>query len=146
MARASAVARTRALRLRESSLFRRFYRDRHYLALLLPGIAYFVIFRYVPIYGVTLAFKDFVAADGILANAIAPGVVDTPLTAQIKQQPDWYGAYADKTMLRRWARPEEIAGAVLYLASEASSYTTGSVMFVDGGWTAADGRFDPFGG
>ena len=73
-------------------------------------------------------------------------MVDTPLTAQIKQHPDWYGAYADKTMLGRWARPEEIAGAVLYLASDASSYTTGSVMFVDGGWTAADGRFDPFGG
>ena len=96
--------------------------------------------------GVVLMIRALAAelADkGIRANAIAPGVVDTPLTAQIKRFPDWYGAYADKTMLRRWARPEEIAGAVLYLASEASSYTTGSVMFVDGGWTAADGRFDP---
>ncbi len=99
--------------------------------------------------GVILMIRALAAelADrGVRANAIAPGVVDTPLTAQIKQQPDWYGAYADKTMLRRWARPEEIAGAVLYLASDASSYTTGSVMFVDGGWTAADGRFDPFAG
>lgn len=99
--------------------------------------------------GVVLMIRALAAelADrGVRANAIAPGVVDTPLTAQIKQQPEWYGAYADKTMLRRWARPEEIAGAVLYLASDASSYTTGSVMFVDGGWTAADGRFDPFGG
>ena len=97
--------------------------------------------------GVILMIRALAAelADkGVRANAIAPGVVDTPLTAQIKRHPDWYGAYADKTMLRRWAKPEEIAGAVLYLASEASSYTTGSVMFVDGGWTAADGRFDPF--
>ncbi len=97
--------------------------------------------------GVVLMIRALAAelADkGVRANAIAPGVVDTPLTAQIKRQPDWYGAYADKTMLRRWAKPEEIAGAVLYLASDASSYTTGSVMFVDGGWTAADGRFDPF--
>ncbi len=96
--------------------------------------------------GIVLMIRALAAelADkGIRANAIAPGVLDTPLTAQIKRFPDWYGAYADKTMLRRWARPEEIAGAVLYLASEASSYTTGSVMFVDGGWTAADGRFDP---
>ena len=99
--------------------------------------------------GVILMIRALAAelADrGIRANAIAPGVVDTPLTAQIKQHPDWYAAYADKTMLRRWAKPEEIAGAVLYLASDASSYTTGSVMFVDGGWTAADGRFDPFAG
>ena len=99
--------------------------------------------------GVVLMIRALAAelADrGVRANAIAPGVVDTPLTAQIKAHPDWYGAYADKTMLRRWARPEEIAGAVLYLASDASSYTTGSVMFVDGGWTAADGRFDPFAG
>ena len=97
--------------------------------------------------GVVLMIRALAAelADrGVRANAIAPGVVDTPLTAQIKRHPDWYGAYADKTMLRRWAKPEEIAGAVLYLASDASSYTTGSVMFVDGGWTAADGRFDPF--
>lgn len=97
--------------------------------------------------GVVLMIRALAAelADrGVRANAIAPGVVDTPLTAQIKRQPDWYAAYADKTMLRRWARPEELAGAVLYLASDASSYTTGSVMFVDGGWTAADGRFDPF--
>ncbi len=99
--------------------------------------------------GVVLMIRALAAelADqGIRANAIAPGVVDTPLTAQIKEYPDWYGAYADKTMFRRWAKPEEIAGAVLYLASDASSYTTGSVMFVDGGWTAADGRFDPFAG
>ena len=96
--------------------------------------------------GVVLMIRALAAelADkGIRANAIAPGVVDTPLTAQLKRYPDWYKAYADKTMLRRWARPEEITGAVLYLASDASSYTTGSVMFVDGGWTAADGRFDP---
>ncbi len=99
--------------------------------------------------GVVLMIRALAAEladNGIRANAIAPGVVDTPLTAQIKQHPNWHAAYAEKTMLRRWAKPEEIAGAVLYLASDASSYTTGSVLFVDGGWTAADGRFDPFSG
>ncbi|MDP9264581.1 MAG: SDR family oxidoreductase [Chloroflexota bacterium] len=80
---------------------------------------------------------------GVRANAIAPGVVDTPLTAPIKQNADWYGSYAKKTILGRWARPEELAGMVVYLASDASSYVTGACMFVDGGWTAADGRFQP---
>ena len=80
---------------------------------------------------------------GVRANVIAPGVVDTPLTAPIKARPDWYGAYAAKTVLGRWAQPSEIVGAVVYLASDASSYVTGTTIFVDGGWTAADGRFVP---
>jgi NAD(P)-dependent dehydrogenase (short-subunit alcohol dehydrogenase family) len=80
---------------------------------------------------------------GVRANTIAPGVVDTPLTAPIKARPEWYAAYADKTILRRWAQPSEMVGAVVYLASDASSYVTGTTVFVDGGWTAADGRFAP---
>ncbi|MGN6522836.1 MAG: SDR family NAD(P)-dependent oxidoreductase, partial [Actinomycetes bacterium] len=74
---------------------------------------------------------------------IAPGVVETPLTAQIKANQDWYGAYASKSALGRWAQPGELAGAVVYLASDASSFVTGSVLTVDGGWTAVDGRFTP---
>ena len=80
---------------------------------------------------------------GVRVNVVAPGIVETPLTAQIKDSPEWYGAYADKSILGRWAKPHELAGAVVYLASEASSYVTGSFMLVDGGWTAADGRFAP---
>ena len=80
---------------------------------------------------------------GVRANAIAPGVVETPLTAPIKARPDWYKAYADRNVLRRWARPDEIAGTVVFLCSEASSYVTGACIFVDAGWTATDGRFDP---
>jgi NAD(P)-dependent dehydrogenase (short-subunit alcohol dehydrogenase family) len=80
---------------------------------------------------------------GVRANTIAPGVVETPLTAPIKAQAEWYDAYARKTIFRRWAQPSEMVGAVVYLASDASSYVTGTTIFVDGGWTAADGRFDP---
>ncbi|MEU6712052.1 SDR family NAD(P)-dependent oxidoreductase [Nonomuraea sp. NPDC046802] len=80
---------------------------------------------------------------GVRVNAIAPGVVETPLTRQIKDNPGWYDAYAAKSALGRWASAEEMAGAVVYLAGEAASFVTGSVLYVDGGWTAVDGRFDP---
>ncbi len=80
---------------------------------------------------------------GVRANAIAPGIVETPLTAPIKNRPDWYQAYADKNILRRWAQPHEMVGAIVFLASDASAYVTGSLLMVDGGWTAVDGRFTP---
>jgi NAD(P)-dependent dehydrogenase (short-subunit alcohol dehydrogenase family) len=80
---------------------------------------------------------------GVRVNAIAPGVVETPLTSQIRADPAWEAAYATKSALGRWAQPSELAGAVVYLASDAASFVTGSVLTVDGGWTAVDGRFDP---
>lgn len=79
----------------------------------------------------------------VRVNAIAPGVVDTPLTRPIKERPDWYNAYAAKSALNRWASADEMVGAAIFLASDASSYVTGTVLFVDGGWTAVDGRFTP---
>ena len=80
---------------------------------------------------------------GVRVNAIAPGVVETPLTAQIKANPQWYDAYAAKSALGRWALPQEMAGAAVYLAGPAASFVTGSVLHVDGGWTAIDGRYTP---
>jgi NAD(P)-dependent dehydrogenase (short-subunit alcohol dehydrogenase family) len=80
---------------------------------------------------------------GVRVNAIAPGVVETPLTRQIRSDPAWEAAYASKSALGRWAQPSELAGAVVYLASDAASFVTGSVLTVDGGWTAIDGRYDP---
>lgn len=80
---------------------------------------------------------------GVRVNVIAPGPFETPLTEQIKSDQGWYGAYAEKTALKRWANADEIAGAVVYLASDAASYVTGSLHLVEGGWTAIDGRFEP---
>ena len=80
---------------------------------------------------------------GVRVNAIGPGVVDTPLTAPIAANKDWYNAYAAKSALGRWAKPHEMAGAVVYLASDAGSFATGTLTIVDGGWTAVDGRFTP---
>jgi NAD(P)-dependent dehydrogenase (short-subunit alcohol dehydrogenase family) len=88
-------------------------------------------------------FAVELAPKGIRVNAIAPGVVDTPLTKPIKAHAEWYGAYANRNALKRWAKPEEIAWPIVFLASGASSYITGAVLFVDGGWTAIDGRFEP---
>jgi NAD(P)-dependent dehydrogenase (short-subunit alcohol dehydrogenase family) len=83
------------------------------------------------------------ASSGVRVNAIGPGVVDTPLTAPIAANKDWYNAYAQKSALGRWAKPHEMAGAVVYLASDAGSFVTGTLTIVDGGWTAIDGRFTP---
>lgn len=80
---------------------------------------------------------------GVRFNAVAPGVVRTPLTDQIAADPEWYDAYARASALQRWAGAEEIAGAVTYLVSDASTFVTGSVLTVDGGWTAVDGRYEP---
>ena len=80
---------------------------------------------------------------GVRVNAIGPGVVETPLTAPIKANAAWYAAYADKSVLKRWARADEMVGPTLFLVSDAASYVTGTILFADGGWTAADGRFTP---
>ena len=80
---------------------------------------------------------------GVRVNAIGPGVVETPLTAPIKANADWYNAYAATSVFNRWAQPEEMVGPTVFLASDAASYVTGTIVFADGGWLAADGRFTP---
>jgi NAD(P)-dependent dehydrogenase (short-subunit alcohol dehydrogenase family) len=80
---------------------------------------------------------------GVRVNAVGPGITETPLTAPIKANKEWYEAYANKAILKRWSQPIEMAYPTLFLASDAASYVTGTVLFVDGGWTAADGRFQP---
>ncbi len=88
-------------------------------------------------------FASELGPKGVRVNAVAPGVVETPLTGPIKEQKDWYDAYANRNIMKRWADPSEMAGPTVFLLSDAASYITGSVLFVDGGWTAIDGRFTP---
>ena len=80
---------------------------------------------------------------GVRVNAVAPGIIETPLTAPIKSNEAWYNAYADKSVLKRWGQPEEMVGPTLFLVSDAASYVTGTLLVADGGWLAADGRFTP---
>ncbi len=80
---------------------------------------------------------------GVRVNAIGPGVVETPLTAPIKANAEWYQAYAMKNPMHRWAQPSEMAGPTVFLLSDAASYVTGTIIYADGGWLAADGRFTP---
>jgi NAD(P)-dependent dehydrogenase (short-subunit alcohol dehydrogenase family) len=77
------------------------------------------------------------APHGIRVNAIAPGYVRTEMTARTLDMPETGAAVRARTPLGRPASPEEIAGAALFLAAPASSYVTGHILAVDGGWTAA---------
>ncbi|MCA1570126.1 MAG: glucose 1-dehydrogenase [Chloroflexi bacterium] len=76
------------------------------------------------------------AGRGIRVNAVAPGYVATELTLRGMSNVEWRDEWLRSTPLGRVAKPAEIAPAVLYLASDASSYVTGSVLVIDGGYTA----------
>lgn len=74
------------------------------------------------------------APRGIRVNAIAPGYIDTPLTRQ--HRPEVRKRITDTTPLGRFGKASELIGPVVFLASDASSFVTGSSLIVDGGWTA----------
>jgi glucose 1-dehydrogenase len=73
------------------------------------------------------------APHDITVNNIAPGAIETPMDAKLEQDPDQMGALLSEIPLGRMGKPEEVASLALYLASDASAYTTGSTLFVDGG-------------
>ncbi len=77
------------------------------------------------------------ATTGVRVNAVAPGVFATaPVARQVAGEPEFYDAFRAKHPLGRFADPPEIVGPVLFLCSDASSYVTGHVLAVDGGYTA----------
>ena len=76
------------------------------------------------------------APDGIRVNSVHPGPVVTPMTARRRANPEEYALMLSRIPLGRFAEPREIAAAVLYLASDESSFVTGSELVVDGGWVA----------
>ena len=76
------------------------------------------------------------AAEGIRCNSIHPGPVKTPMTERSWSNPEWLQATERRTPLGRYAEPDEIAYGVLFLASDESSFMTGSEVVIDGGMTA----------
>ena len=85
--------------------------------------------------GLTKAAALDYAATGIRVNAVAPGLVRTPMTQRWLDDPDMRDAVLGDSPIGRAAEPEEIAGAVLFLASDLAGAITGTVFPVDGGRT-----------
>ena len=74
---------------------------------------------------------------GIRVNSIAPGPIQTPMSDGLKERdPALYKEFGGRTAIGRWGLPSEVVGAVVYLASDASSFVTGSALVCDGGYTA----------
>ena len=76
------------------------------------------------------------ARDAIRANSIHPGPIATPMTESAQENQEINKWFLENTPMRRWAEPEEVAYGALYLASDESSFVTGSELVIDGGWTA----------
>jgi NAD(P)-dependent dehydrogenase (short-subunit alcohol dehydrogenase family) len=75
------------------------------------------------------------AKEGLQVNAIGPTYFETPLVAQLRNDPERYNFIVERTPMGRWGQPEELAGVVIFLASKASDFVTGQTIFIDGGWT-----------
>lgn len=76
------------------------------------------------------------ATAGVRVNSVHPGFIETPLTAGARDDPERVNAILATTPLGRWGQPEEIADAVVFLASDRASFITGTEVYVDGGFTA----------
>jgi len=74
------------------------------------------------------------AQHGIQVNTVAPGYILTEMTQRLADDPEFDAWVKSSNPARRWGKPEDLIGTVVYLASSASNYVNGQVIFVDGGW------------
>ncbi|WP_299099796.1 SDR family NAD(P)-dependent oxidoreductase [uncultured Winogradskyella sp.] len=82
----------------------------------------------------TMAFSNEWASKGINVNAIAPGYISTDNTEALRKDLDRSESILSRIPAERWGKPEDFAGPIVFLCSEASSYMNGSILTVDGGW------------
>ncbi len=87
--------------------------------------------------GLTRALANEWARHGVNVNAIAPGYIHTEATAALRANTERYNALAARIPAGHWGEPDDLKGAVLFLASAASNYVHGHILAVDGGWLAA---------
>jgi gluconate 5-dehydrogenase len=87
------------------------------------------------ILGLTKSLAAELGPAGVTCNAIAPGYFETEINRDLLKDENFVRFVNERTPLRRWGRPEELAGAALYLASPAASYVNGHLLTVDGGMT-----------
>jgi 2-deoxy-D-gluconate 3-dehydrogenase len=86
--------------------------------------------------GLTRLMANELASKGINANAIAPGYMATDNTAPLRADANRANAILERIPAGRWGTPDDLKGAVVFLASEASDYVNGYTLAVDGGWLA----------
>ncbi len=82
----------------------------------------------------TMAFANEWASKGVNVNAIAPGYISTDNTEALRNDPDRSASILGRIPAGRWGEPEDFAGPVVFLCSQAAAYMHGSIMLVDGGW------------
>ncbi len=82
----------------------------------------------------TMALSNEWASKGVQVNAIAPGYISTDNTEALRNDEDRSKSILGRIPAGRWGKPEDFKGPIVFLASEASNYMTGTVMLVDGGW------------
>ncbi|MBL3571536.1 gluconate 5-dehydrogenase [Rhodovulum sulfidophilum] len=104
-------------------------------ALARPGIAPYTASKGA-IVNLTKGMATDWARHGLCCNAIAPGYFDTPLNAALVADPEFCAWIERRTPAGRWGRIEDLAGACIFLASDASAFVNGQVIYVDGGMTA----------
>lgn len=80
------------------------------------------------------AFANEWASHGVTVNGVAPGYIATNNTTQLRQDADRSAAILSRIPANRWGQPEDLAGAYIFLSSDASSYVNGTILTVDGGW------------
>jgi NAD(P)-dependent dehydrogenase (short-subunit alcohol dehydrogenase family) len=99
-----------------------------------PGLSYYSSAK-AALVSLTRTVAAEWAGSMIRVNALAPGWIETDLNVGARQMPEFYNSVLSSIPLGRWGRPEDVAGAALFLCSPAASWITGTVLIVDGGQT-----------